>query len=71
MSWCCSARDSKVANLYSIAVVPELAGQGIGPALLAAAEEAASGRAADVLRLEVQVGNAAAIARYRSRASAW
>jgi ribosomal protein S18 acetylase RimI-like enzyme len=54
-----------VARLYSIAVMPELAGQGIGLALLAAAEEAAWARGCIVLRLEVHVANARAIARYQ------
>ena len=56
---------SRVANLYSIAVTPELAGQGLGRALLAAAEAAACARGSLSLRLEVQVENAPAIARYR------
>jgi ribosomal protein S18 acetylase RimI-like enzyme len=54
-----------VARLYSIAVVPELAGNGIGLALLAAAENVASARGCRVLRLEVHVANAPAIARYQ------
>ena len=56
---------SRVANLYSIAVMPELAGQGLGRALLAAAEDTASARGSVSLRLEVQVENAPAIARYQ------
>jgi [ribosomal protein S18]-alanine N-acetyltransferase len=56
---------SRVANLYSVAVMPELAGRGLGRTLIAAAEEAAAMRGAICLRLEVQVENAPAIARYR------
>jgi ribosomal protein S18 acetylase RimI-like enzyme len=56
---------ARVANLYSVAVMPELAGRGLGRTLIAAAEEAAAMRGATSLRLEVQVENAPAIARYR------
>jgi ribosomal protein S18 acetylase RimI-like enzyme len=57
--------DSAIARLYSIAVAPHAAGKGVGPALLAAAEAAASRRHCTHLRLEVHEGNARAIARYR------
>jgi [ribosomal protein S18]-alanine N-acetyltransferase len=56
---------SRIACLYSIAVAPDRAGQGLGRALLAAAEEAAASRGCVALRLEVQVENAPAIARYQ------
>jgi len=56
---------TRVACLYSIAVAPEQAGRGIGPALLAAAEDAAARRGCNALRLEVQVENSPAIARYQ------
>ena len=56
---------SPVARLYSIAVVPEAAGQGIGTLLLAAAERTARKRDCDRLRLEVHEHNAAALRRYR------
>jgi ribosomal protein S18 acetylase RimI-like enzyme len=58
-------RDSMTARLYSIAVAPDLAGQGVGGRLLAAAEAAAVERRCPRMRLEVHVANAAAIARYR------
>lgn len=56
---------SDVARLYSIAVDPDCAGRGVGCALLAAAEDAASGRDCQYLRLEVHENNARAIALYR------
>ena len=55
---------SKAARLYSIGVVPHAAGRGIGIALLQTGEQAARRRKAPVIRLEVQPGNRAAIARY-------
>lgn len=57
--------NSAAARLYSIAVDPEARGRGIGPALIAAAEEAALDRDSVWVRLEVHEKNAAAIARYR------
>lgn len=57
--------NTPIARLYSIAVAPELAGNGIGPALLAAAENAARRRGCRVMRLEVHEDNARAIRRYR------
>ena len=56
--------QSKAARLYSIGVVARAAGRGIGIALLQAGEQAARKRQAPVIRLEVQPGNRAAIARY-------
>jgi ribosomal protein S18 acetylase RimI-like enzyme len=56
---------SAVARLYSIAVAQHSAGRGVGPTLLAAAEQAALDRGCGWLRLEVHVDNAAAISRYR------
>jgi len=56
---------SDVARLYSIAVDPDCAGRGVGCALLAAAEDAASARDCLYLRLEVHENNARAIALYR------
>jgi len=56
---------SDVARLYSIAVDPDCAGRGVGCALLAAAEDAASARDCQYLRLEVHENNARAIALYR------
>jgi ribosomal protein S18 acetylase RimI-like enzyme len=58
-------RTSDVARLYSIAVDPDCAGRGVGPALLAAAEEAAIARDCQYLRLEVHENNARAISLYR------
>jgi len=58
-------RHSAVARLYSIAVSPHLAGRGIAPMLLEAAEAAALARDCRTIRLEVHVTNHAAIARYR------
>jgi ribosomal protein S18 acetylase RimI-like enzyme len=55
---------SKLARLYSIAVAPHAGGRGLGPRLLAAAEDAAKRRGRRVMRLEVHVGNTRAIARY-------
>jgi len=55
-----------VARLYSIATAPEARRRGIGIALLAAAEEAATARQRTVLRLEVHEKNATAIKRYRN-----
>lgn len=57
--------NSLVARLYSIAVAPRSAGRGLGPALLAAAEDAALAKRRKTLRLEVHVRNHRAIARYR------
>ena len=55
---------SKLARLYSIAVAPHAGGRGLGPRLLAAAEEAAKRRGRRAMRLEVHVRNKRAIARY-------
>jgi ribosomal protein S18 acetylase RimI-like enzyme len=56
---------SMVARLYSIAVAPHMGGRGVGPLLIAAAEEAACQRGATSMRLEVHETNHAAITRYR------
>jgi len=55
---------SKLARLYSIAVAPHIGGKGVGPRLLAAAEEAARRRGRRAMRLEVHEHNTRAIARY-------
>jgi ribosomal protein S18 acetylase RimI-like enzyme len=55
---------SKLARLYSIAVAPHSGRRGVGPFLLAAAEEAAHQRGRRAMRLEVHEHNARAIARY-------
>jgi ribosomal protein S18 acetylase RimI-like enzyme len=56
---------SAVARLYSIGVLPNVAGRGVGTTLLAAAENAAIERDCTRLRLEVHEENAAALAFYR------
>ena len=55
---------SKLARLYSIAVAPHIGRRGVGPLLLAAAEQAAMRRGRRAMRLEVHEHNARAIARY-------
>jgi ribosomal-protein-alanine N-acetyltransferase len=55
---------SRAARLYSIGVAARAAGRGIGVALLKAGEQVARKRRAVLMRLEVQPGNRAAIARY-------
>jgi ribosomal protein S18 acetylase RimI-like enzyme len=55
---------SKHARLYSIAVAPHSGRRGIGPLLLAAAEDAARRRGRHAMRLEVHEHNSRAIARY-------
>lgn len=57
--------SSDIARLYSIAVAPECAGRGVGPALLAAAEDIAIARECRFVRLEVHEHNHRAIGRYR------
>jgi ribosomal protein S18 acetylase RimI-like enzyme len=56
---------SKLARLYSIAIAPHLGGRGLGPRLWTAAETAAKRRGRKVMRLEVDVRNKRAIARYQ------
>ena len=56
---------SAIARLYSIAVAPDCCGSGVGPALLAAAEDTARERHCDCLRLEVHEKNRRAIELYR------
>jgi ribosomal protein S18 acetylase RimI-like enzyme len=58
-------RRSTVARLYSIGVVPQMSGRGVGGTLLAAVEAIAIARKCRCVRLEVHAANAAAIARYR------
>jgi ribosomal protein S18 acetylase RimI-like enzyme len=55
-----------LARLYSMAVAPERQGLGLGRDLLRAAEALALDGGAAVMRLEVNPGNAAAVALYRS-----
>jgi len=56
-----------VARLYSLAVEPDLAGTGIGSALMAAGETEAFERDVMLLRLEVRADNERAIALYEQR----
>jgi ribosomal protein S18 acetylase RimI-like enzyme len=55
---------SILARLYSIAVAPHIGRRGVGPLLLAAAEQAARRRGRATMRLEVHEHNSRAIARY-------
>jgi ribosomal protein S18 acetylase RimI-like enzyme len=57
--------NSSIGRLYSIAVAPQSAGLGVGPALLAACEQATRARGRQTLRLEVHESNHRAISRYR------
>lgn len=55
---------TNLARLYSIAVTPAAQGRGLSRQLLNAAEQAAQQRRCVFMRLEVNVGNVAAIALY-------
>jgi [ribosomal protein S18]-alanine N-acetyltransferase len=57
--------NSKVARLYSLAVVPRLSGRGIGSVLMVAVEKAARSRKCRFVRLEVHEKNHGAIVCYR------
>ncbi len=57
--------NSRKARLYSIATAPAARGQGLGAALLNAAERAARQRGCDTMRLEVAEENARAIQLYQ------
>jgi ribosomal protein S18 acetylase RimI-like enzyme len=57
--------NSRIARLYSLAVVPRLTGRGIGSALIAAVEKAARSRKCRFVRLEVHEKNHGAIVCYR------
>lgn len=56
---------TRLARIYSIAVNPDSRGLGIGEALVRASEQAAAQAGRIVMRLEVRVDNAGAIALYR------
>lgn len=58
-------RNGRSARLYSLAVAPAFAGQGIARALLAAAEREASDHCVEAIRLEVREDNGRAIDLYR------
>jgi ribosomal-protein-alanine acetyltransferase len=57
---------TSLARLYSMAVLPQVRGAGIGRRLLVAAERAAEARDSAYMRLEVRPDNAQAIALYES-----
>jgi ribosomal-protein-alanine acetyltransferase len=57
---------TSLARLYSIAVDPAARGQGVGRALMAAAEQRALDEGGSAMRLEVRPDNAPAIALYKS-----
>jgi ribosomal protein S18 acetylase RimI-like enzyme len=60
-------RATSTARIYSIAVDPQVRGQGIASRLVAAAEEAAWSRQRAWMRLEVRKDNAASIRLFESR----
>lgn len=55
-----------IARIYSIAVAPLCQGQGVGRALVAAAEAAARQRGSTAVRLEISVDNAASQALFKA-----
>ncbi len=57
----------RIARLYSISVAPEARGEGVGEALLAAAERLAKRHGATAMRLEVRTDNVAAQRLYERR----
>lgn len=59
-------RGSRIARLYSLVIASGGRGQGLGRALLLATEQYALRHRRNCMRLEVQVGNSAAIALYES-----
>jgi len=60
-------KGSILARLYSIAVDPAYAGQGLGSQLLSACERDARSQHCVALRLEVRIDNLSAIALYEKR----
>ncbi|VGO22017.1 GNAT family N-acetyltransferase [Pontiella sulfatireligans] len=58
--------NAAVARIYSLAVVPEFRGQGIGRKLLATAERKARARGCTRMKLEVRMDNIPAIRLYES-----
>ena len=60
-------RGTRSARLYSIAVGQRARGRGLGAALLKAGEREARRRGCDAMRLEVRVGNTAAISLYEQQ----
>ena len=57
-------KGSALARLYSLATAPEARGQGVGSALLLAADDAVRRRGCRALKLEVRTDNDAAIRLY-------
>ena len=62
--WC--HKGTRLARLYSLAVLPTMQGKGIAKMLLAALEKATAERGRIYLRLEVAVNNDSAIGLYKS-----
>ncbi|WP_417668303.1 peptidase C39 family protein [Pseudoalteromonas tetraodonis] len=62
--WC--HKGTRLARLYSLAVLPTMQGKGIAKTLLKALEKATSERGRIYLRLEVAVNNDSAIGLYKS-----
>src|SRR5690348_5975359 len=60
-------RGARAARLYSIAIARATRGQGLGAALLGAAEREARKRGRSAMRLEVRTDNAPAVALYEKR----
>lgn len=58
-------RGTRLARLYSLAVDPEMRGQGLAALLIARAEQQARGKGALYMRLEVASGNSVAIRTYK------
>lgn len=59
-------RNTSIARLYSLAVVPEARGRGLGRRLLERLESTARDRGSVSMRLEVRADNAAGLALYRT-----
>ena len=60
-------RNTDIARLYTIAIAHGARGRGLGEALLAAAEDTATGGGARCMRLEVRQDNHSAIRLYERR----
>ena len=61
--WC--HKGTRLARLYSLAILPELRGSGTAARLMSELELATAGRGYLFMRLEVAKSNAAAVALYR------
>lgn len=62
--WC--HQGTRLARLYSLAVLPSARGRGVAQQLIAAVESAAAERGYLSMRLEVAINNASAIALYKA-----